>query len=207
MRTKFKAWTVPYLEEHPEVAPSFEDIQKLAAKEKVFLEIGCGKGDFICQMALNNPDLYFIGVEKSVTCAGITAKKIVEQEIKNAVIIPEDVEKMFELIKDNTFDGVLLNFSDPWPKKRHTKRRLTDERFIDNYYRIIKQNGILNFKTDNADLFAFSVEEFQNSKFTVLSVTDDYPLNGAEFDATTEYEKNFRAKGTPIHRICLKKER
>ena len=205
MRTKFKAWTVPYLEEHKDIAPNFEEIQNLAStKDKVFLEIGCGKGDFICEMALNNPDLFFIGVEKSITCAGITAKKLVDQDIKNAVIIPEDVEKMFELIKDDTFDGILLNFSDPWPKKRHTKRRLTDTRFIDNYYRMIKNGGILNFKTDNAELFAFSVKMFQKSTFSILSIDDDYQDDDS-FDAVTEYERNFRAKGTSIHRICLKK--
>lgn len=205
MRTKFKAWTVPYMEQHKDVCIKLDEFNNIHLPSKIFLEIGCGKGDFICKMALNNLDALFIGVEKNITCAGISTKKIVDQEIKNALMICDDVEKLFPTLKDELFDGVLLNFSDPWPKKRHSKRRLTDERFIDNYYRIIKKGGILNFKTDNSELFAFSVKMFEKSQFNILSIDDNYDGKD-EFDALTEYEANFRSKGVNIHRICLKKE-
>lgn len=205
MRTKFKPWTIPYLQQHNDIAISIDNFDDFVFKNCIYLEIGCGKGDFICQMALKFPDIQFIGVEKNITCAGISAKKIVDQKIKNAFVIAEDVEKLFPLLKKESIDGILLNFSDPWPKKRHAKRRLTDTRFIDNYYSIIKKGGILNFKTDNRDLFDFSVKMFSKSKFSVLKIDENYSGDDY-FDAKSEYETNFRNQGLIIYKLYLKKE-
>ena len=201
MRTKYKAWAKPFLDEHLEVTISNEE---LAASKDFVLEIGSGKGEFLIEMATKNPDLLFIGVEKNVTCAGITAKKLVESGLTNAKIIFADVTSLFPLIQDESVSTIFLNFSDPWPKKRHHKRRLTSSVFLDNYYRILKKGSRLVFKTDNIDLFNDSLEYFQESHFTSVSYTNNYDGKD-EFDTCTEYERNFRSIGTPINRAIYEK--
>ena len=202
MRTKFKAWTVPYLEEHPEVMFTTEEL--LSFDKPINLEIGSGKGQFLVDMASKFPNEFFVGVERNVTCAGITCKKLVEQEVKNAKLMYLDAEKLMLELKDNSINNIFLNFSDPWPKKRHHKRRLTAESYLNNYYRVLKKEGKLIIKTDNVDLFAFTIENLENSPFLLLEKTDDYKELD-EFDTMTEYEKSFRDEGTPIHRIISEK--
>ena len=202
MRTKFKAWTEPYIKEHPEVMFSLE--QLLAFDQPFYLEIGSGKGQFLLDMAKKFPDKFFIGVERNVTCSGITCKKLVDNEITNAKLMYIDAEVLMKEVKDDSIESIFLNFSDPWPKKRHHKRRLTAESYLNNYYRVLKNGGRLIIKTDNVDLFAFTVENIGNSKFKVISKTDDYQ-DYDNFDTMTEYEKSFRDDGVPIHRIVLEK--
>ncbi len=204
MRTKFKAWSGPYLSSHKEIAVPIDEYDKIEFKDKTYLEVGSGKGDFIIEMANKHPSMLFIGVEKNVTCAGITCKKISESTLDNIRLIHSDVEQLFPLIKDDSFDGIFLNFSDPWPKKRHTKRRLTDTRFLEAYYRMLKVNGKLYIKTDNKEFFEFSEKSLLNSEFKITSASDNY--NGKDkFDAQSEYEKNFRAEGKIIYRVVAKK--
>ena len=200
MRTKFKAWAEPYLKEHQEVSFSNEEIENLY---DVYLEIGSGKGDFLIQMSEKYPNLLFVGVEKNVTCSGITAKKIVETNSK-AKIIWADAQELLPLFKDGSVNTLFLNFSDPWPKKRHHKRRLTSDLFLKEYLRVLKKGGRLIFKTDNIDLFNDSLEVFMETEFTLISKTNDYDGKD-EFDAQTEYETNFRQKGTPINRVIYQK--
>ena len=201
MRTKFKAWAEPFIKEHPEVMCSFDEINNYT---NYFLEIGSGKGQFLLDMALKYPNLTFIGVERNITCAGFTAKKLVENEIKNAKLVHADAGQMTPSIKDASVEGIFLNFSDPWPKKRHTKRRLTSESFLNEYYRILKKGARLIFKTDNYDLFTYSLEVIGASKFKLVEA--NYSYDGKdEFDATTEYEKSFREEGQSIYRLILEK--
>ena len=201
MRTKYKPWAKPYLEEHTEVMCPFD---KLNDYKDYYLEIGSGKGQFLLEMAQKYPDLTFIGVEMNVTCAGFTAKKLVENEISNAKLVHANAAVMTPTIKDDSVEGIFLNFSDPWPKKRHTKRRLTSNTFLLEYYRILKSGGKLIFKTDNLDLFNYSLEVIKESSFKLVSA--DYDYDGKDtFDALTEYEKNFRELGQPIYRLILEK--
>ena len=201
MRTKFKAWAEPFINEHPEVMCLFD---KLNDEGSYYLEIGSGKGQFLLDMALKFPKLKFIGVEKNVTCAGFTAKKLVENQISNAKLVFADVQQMTPSIKDDSVEGIFLNFSDPWPKKRHTKRRLTSELFLKEYYRILKKGAKLIFKTDNYDLFTYSLEIIQSSDFKLVEA--NYSYDGKDnFDATTEYEANFRSQNMPIYRLILEK--
>ena len=203
MRTKFKAWTVPYLEEHQEVLLKPEDLESLSYAYN--LEIGSGKGQFLIDMARKFPKLNFIGVERNTTCAGITAKKLVEAEnITNAKLVYDNADIVLLKLKDESVDNIFLNFSDPWPKKRHAKRRLSAPSYLDNYYRILKKGGRLIIKTDNVDLFAFTKETLDGSKFILESITDDYTERD-DFDAETEYEKSFREQGIAIHRVVVKK--
>ena len=201
MRTKYKAWAKPFIDEHPEVGVSEEDLSSL---KDFYLEIGYGKGDFLIQMATKYPELTFIGVEKNVTCAGITAKKISESGLTNTKIIFEDAINVLPNLNSGSVKTIFLNFSDPWPKKRHHKRRLTSNIFLDNYYRVLAKGGRLVFKTDNVDLFNDSLEYFTESKFKLISKTNNYDGKD-EFDACTEYERNFRDQDIKISRVIYEK--
>ena len=201
MRTKYKAWAKPFIDEHPEVGVSEEDLSSL---KDFYLEIGSGKGDFLIQMATKYPELTFIGVEKNVTCAGITAKKISESGLTNTKIIFEDAINVLPNLNNGSVKTIFLNFSDPWPKKRHHKRRLTSNIFLDNYYRVLAKGGRLVFKTDNVDLFNDSLEYFTESKFKLISKTNNYDGKD-EFDACTEYERNFRDQDIKISRVIYEK--
>lgn len=203
MRTKYKSWSKPYIEEHPEVIVTLDQLKSI---ESTFaLEIGSGKGKFLADMAELNPNLLIIGIERNVTCAGITCKKLVEKEVPNARLMLASADEILPSIKDNSIADIYLNFSDPWPKKRHFKRRLTYGTYLKQYYRILAKGGKLIIKTDNDDLFSFSQEALGQSQFKLLEVLDDYD-GKAHLDALTEYEISFREKGQKIHRIVVVKE-
>ena len=201
MRTKFKAWAEPFINDHPEYSLTDLEISKL---ENFYLEIGSGKGDFLVKMATKFPEKFFLGVEKNVTCAGISMKKLVENEIKNAKLLYKDGQEVIRLLKDNSVNVIYLNFSDPWPKKRHYKRRLTSACFLQEYKRILTKNGQLIFKTDNVDLFQYSIEMFTENNFNLIKVDDNYDGFDSN-DEQTEYETNFRNKGISIHRLIVGK--
>ena len=202
MRTKYKPWALPYIQEHIEVM--FSEEQLLSFDQPYYLEIGSGKGQFLVDMAKKYPDKFFIGLERNVTCCGFTAKKLVEEEIQNAKLMFVNADILMDKVKDDSIEAIFLNFSDPWPKKRHHKRRLTAERYLHNDYRVLKNGGRLIIKTDNVELFEFTLENLENSPFKLVSKTDDYQKID-EFDSMTEYEQSFREEGTPIHRIVLEK--
>ena len=197
MRTKFKPWAEPYILEHKEVSLTEEEISKL---NNFNLEIGSGKGEFLLLMAEKFPKEFFLGVEKNVTCSGFACKKLVENEINNAKLVWNDVVNIFPLIKDKSVKHIFLNFSDPWPKKRHFKRRLTSEKFLLEYKRILTKDGQLIFKTDNLDLFNYSLELFKENGFKIIELTNDY-LGEDNYDAKTEYEAFFNNEGTKINRV------
>ena len=202
MRTKFKAWTEPYIKEHKEVT---FDVATLASFSKpYYLEIGSGKGQFILDMAKKFPDKFFVGVERNVTCAGFSAKKLVDNQIANAKIMWVNADEILNELKEGSVTGIFLNFSDPWPKKRHAKRRLTADRYLSSYYRILKKDGYLIIKTDQKDLYDFTLENLSSSSFKLVLQTENYQELD-EFDTLTEYEESFRNEGLPIYRIILQK--
>lgn len=202
MRTKYKAWAKPFIDEHKEVGLDLDAIKDI--KQDIYLEIGSGKGQFLLDMANKNQDKFFIGIEKNVTCAGFSAKKLVESKVLNAKIIHDDAINVLESFLDKQIQIIFLNFSDPWPKKRHHKRRLTSDTFLDKYYSKLSDNGKIIFKTDNVGLFDYTKELIENSKFKFESIDENYD-GSIEFDAQTEYEKNFREQGIAIHRMVLVK--
>lgn len=202
MRTKYKPWAKPYIEEHQEIAITASLINE--RKEPIFLEIGSGKGQFLLDMAKNNPSLFFVGIERNVTCAGFTAKKLVENEVENARLVWDNAERFLLDVNDNRVNTIFLNFSDPWPKKRHAKRRLTANEFLKTYYRILIKEGKIIIKTDQKDLYDFTLENIQESPFKLVSCTENYAELDS-FDVLTEYEKDFREEGLPIYRIVLQK--
>lgn len=196
MRTKYKAWTKSYLEEHQEVQV---DVSLYNTLEDIYLEIGSGKGQFLLEMSKKYPDRNYIGIERNQTCAGFTAKKLVESEISNAKLIFNDAEKVLNEMKENSVNTLYLNFSDPWPKTKHHKRRLTSARFCALYRKVLKDDGVIIQKTDNLDLFNFSIETFKENGFKILDEDRNYQLN--DEDVITEYEADFRKDNLPIYRI------
>ncbi len=174
----------------------------------IHLEIGCGKGAFACGMAASHHDVNFIAMERvpDVACLALEkAKSREEERPDNLRFLIGDARGLTEMFPPKTFDCIYLNFSDPWPKSGYHKRRLTYRAFLEQYRVLLKDGGVLRFKTDNADLFAFSLEEFAAANLTVEWYTDDLhnsPHN--EGNVMTEYESNFTAKGMPIHAALVR---
>ncbi len=168
----------------------------------LYAEIGCGKGGFIVELARRNPDKFFIGFEKIADVIVMAMEKIKAAELPNVVFICDDAERLTEIFEESELDGLYLNFSDPWPKKKHAKRRLTFVAFLERYKKIIKNEGKIFFKTDNRPLFDFSLEQFEEAKIPLSDVTFD--LHNSEYEKDnihTEYEDNFSAKGFSINRL------
>ncbi len=166
----------------------------------LFAEFGCGRGQFIITMAEQHPDRNYIGFEVKGSIILRALEKAVREELKNVVFVRKyimDVNKYFER---NELFGIYLNFSDPWPKKRHIKRRLSHSAYLNGYRRILRTGGCIEFKTDNEDLFSFTMAEVSGSGMNVLKSTDD--LHSTELDAkyvTTEYEDRFHGNGKKIN--------
>ncbi len=170
--------------------------------KEISIEIGCGKGRFILENAKRNPDKLYIGFEKVPDVIVLAMEKIKNEEIKNVFFICDDASRLCEIFDENEIDEIYLNFSDPWPKKRHAKRRLTFISFLEIYKKIIKDGGKIFFKTDNRDLFDFSLEQFEKAEIEVSDVCFD--LHNSEYEKDnihTEYEDNFSAKGFSINRL------
>ena len=171
--------------------------------QPIHMEIGCGKGKFACDMSKKYPDVNFIAVEKVPDVCCIALEKAMtqkdEREKDNIRFIIGDAKTLADNVPEHSLDCIYLNFSDPWPKKGHAKRRLTHRTFLEIYKKLLKPDGILKFKTDNAGLYDFSLEEFEAIGATIIWQTRD--LHSSEKNADnvmTEYEKNFSEKGFSI---------
>lgn len=168
------------------------------------IEIGMGKGNFILNMALNNPDINFIGIEKYSSVASIAIKKIQEYDLPNLKIIISDVMNLEEILK-NKVDVIYLNFSDPWPKKRHAKRRLTSPLFLELYSKLFKGDNVIIQKTDNDDLFAYSLDSLKEYGYVIKKIS--YDLHSTSIpNIMTEYEEKFSSKGIKIKYLKAIKE-
>ncbi len=173
--------------------------------DTLHLEIGCGKGGFILELAKRNPHINYVAMEKCIDALILTLEKIKAEEIPNVICICDDAEKLLEMFDENEIDRIYLNFSDPWKKARQAKRRLTYRRFLEKYKTILKPDGEIHFKTDNRPLFDFSLEEFEFMNVKVSELCFDLhnsPYN--ENNIMTEYEKTFSEKGFPINRCVCK---
>ncbi len=166
------------------------------------VEIGMGKGRFITTLAQNNPHINYVGVEKYSSVLIRAVEKQRELELPNLVFIRMDAENIEEVFGAGEIDRIYLNFSDPWPKDRHAKRRLTSRQFFARYNVVLAKEGTVEFKTDNRILFDFSVEEVKEAGWNMVDVTYDLhnsPMN--EGNVMTEYEIRFSEKGTPINKL------
>ena len=169
----------------------------------VRIEIGMGKGKFLMKLAKNNPDINYVGIERysSVLLRGL--QKRAELELSNIYFIRLDALELNEVFAEHEVERIYLNFSDPWPKDRHAKRRLTSRQFLERYDRILAKGGVIEFKTDNRELFEFSLEEIQESKWHLVAHTFDLHHDPAlnEGNVMTEYEEKFSSMGNPIHKL------
>ena len=178
-----------------------EPIQKDSARE-LHVELGTGKGEFITQIAERYPQINFIGLEVEATCVLAAARKVREKNLSNVRLIVFDVENITEIFSEHEVDRLYINFCDPWPKKRHAKRRLTNEKFLERYKKILKVGGEIYFKTDNCGLFDYSLEQFALTGFEVRDVTFDLHANEPPENIRTEYENKFSEQGVPIN-FCI----
>ena len=166
------------------------------------IEIGMGKGKFITQLAMENPDINYVGIEKYSSVLIRAIEKCEDIEIKNLRFIRMEAEYIQDVFEKDEVDRIYLNFSDPWPKDRHAKRRLTSTRFLERYDNILTPEGRVMFKTDNKDLFDFSLEQVEEAGWILENHT--YDLHHSEYNegnVMTEYEEKFSAKGNPICRL------
>lgn len=168
----------------------------------IHLEIGMGKGIFILNMALNNPHINFIGVEKFDNVIAKSIKKIGEKAPDNLLLLREDALNLNEYF-NKTIDTIYLNFSDPWPKKRQEKRRLTSKIFLDIYDQLFKNEGILIQKTDNVKLFEYSILSLNNYGYKFIDISLDL-ANTDIPNIKTEYEEKFSKKGYKINYLKAK---
>ena len=173
-----------------------------AAKGGFRLEIGCGKGAFITALAARHPDVGFFAVEKVADVMVLAAEKTRATSLANVRFLGCDAEYLARIFPPHSFSHIYLNFSDPWPKARHAKRRLTHRSSLMRLIPLLAEGGSVIFKTDNRDLFDFSLEEFEAAGMKLRNVT--YDLHASEWAAdniVTEYEANFSAKGFKINRL------
>ena len=165
----------------------------------IFLEIGCGKGQFLIAQAKNHPEINYIGVEGQGSVILRALEKVQSGELSNILFINTYIRDIKNVFSPEELSGVYLNFSDPWPKDRHAKRRLAHSSYLAGYKSVLKKGSTIEVKTDNEELFKFTVEEFESSGFEILEQSED--LQGSQMEArliTTEYEDKFREQGKPI---------
>lgn len=174
----------------------------------IYIEVGMGKGQFITRMASMHPDRNFIGIEKySSVLIRALEKREQMTDLHNLYFLRMEAEDLPQVFAPGEAAGIYLNFSDPWPKDRHAKRRLPSKEFLARYDQILAPEGRIEFKTDNRDLFKFSLEQAEEAGWTVEQLTWDLHHDPAmmEGNVITEYEERFSAKGNPIHKVILRR--
>lgn len=170
----------------------------------IHLEIGMGKGKFIIEKAKREPNVNFIGCELVQSIIYKAAKSV--KDVPNLLMINYDALKLGEVFDKGEIGKIYLNFSDPWPKSRHEKRRLTSDSFLNVYREIKASDGVIEFKTDNRGLFEYSVMSLNNNGFEFLDISFDLHNDGRENIVTTEYEDRFSARGNVIYFIKVKEK-
>jgi tRNA (guanine-N7-)-methyltransferase len=169
--------------------------------QPIHIEVGTGRGRFMVGMAKANPHINYIGIEKYTSVISDALDKLIEAEVPNLKLLNVDAQKLTDFFEDGEIDRVYLNFSDPWPKVRHEKRRLTHKTFLNMYQQILKNDGEIHFKTDNQDLFEFSIMSMANYGMTMHFLSLDLHNSDFEGNIMTEYEEKFSSKGNRIYRV------
>ncbi|HEQ8497399.1 TPA: tRNA (guanosine(46)-N7)-methyltransferase TrmB [Streptococcus pyogenes] len=167
----------------------------------IHIEVGSGKGGFITGMALKNPDINYIGIDIQLSVLSYALDKVLASEIPNVKLLRVDGSSLTNYFEDGEVDMMYLNFSDPWPKTKHEKRRLTYKDFLDTYKRILPEHGEIHFKTDNRGLFEYSLASFSQYGMTLRQIWLDLHASNYEGNVMTEYEEKFSNKGQVIYRV------
>lgn len=174
---------------------------------EIHIEIGMGKGKFIHTLAGLNPGVNYIGIEKYSSVLLRALQKMEAEPLSNLLFIRMDAEEITEVFDHEEVSRIYLNFSDPWPKDRHAKRRLPSRDYLARYDQILKKNGIIEFKTDNRDLFEFAIRELPYAGWEVVKKSFDlhHDAEMMEGNVMTEYEEKFSSKGNPICKYIIKR--
>lgn len=167
----------------------------------IHIEIGMGKGKFVYTLAKQNPDINFIGIERFDSVIVRALEKAIEEPLSNLMLLRTDASDLREIFSNKSIERIYLNFSDPWPKDRHAKRRLTHKNFLNIYKDLLKDNCELHFKTDNKDLFQFSFEEL--TKYPMNITYMELDLHNSDFrgNIMTEFEEKFSRLGNKIYKL------
>lgn len=165
----------------------------------VHIELGCGKGRFTAETAAQMPDTLLIAVERVPDAMVIAMERVCAQELQNVFFIDGDAAKLPAYFAPGEVERIYINFCDPWPGSRHAKRRLTHPNFLNLYRQVLTEGGAIHFKTDNRDLFEWSLLQFPQASFSLEAVTRDLHANGI-CGVMTDYEEKFHNLGTPINR-------
>ncbi|SCS32412.1 tRNA (guanosine(46)-N7)-methyltransferase TrmB [Staphylococcus caeli] len=209
MRMRYKPWAEDYLKKEPNIVDidgshAGQITEWFGNDRPIYIEVGSGMGQFITTLAAKNPDINFISMEREKSVMIKVLDKVVEQGLTNIKLICNDAIELNDYFKDGEVSRVYLNFSDPWPKKRHTKRRLTYKTYLALYKQILKNDGELHFKTDNRGLFAYSLESMSQFGMYFTKINLNLHEEDVEDNIETEYEKKFSDKGSRIYRMEAK---
>lgn len=167
----------------------------------VHLEIGCGKGGFVCGTAKLYPNINFIAVERVETILISAAENVKNSGLSNVRVCPFNANMLYDIIPKNTIERIYLNFSDPWHKTAHQKRRLTHKNFLEIYKKLLVSGGSIFMKTDNDGLFDFSITQLEDNGFELKNISYDLSSNAPKDNIVTEYEKRFTSLGIKIKRL------
>ncbi len=210
MRVRNKPWAKEKLESFPQFVIHNPEQHKgkwnevFGNSNPLHIEVGTGKGRFVTGMAKQNPDINYIGIELADSVIVTALDQIIEADLPNVKLLNQNANDLQKFFNKADVDRVYLNFSDPWPKKRHEKRRLTYKTFLDLYKSILIDGGEIHFKTDNRGLFEYSLTSFSNYGLLLTYVSLDLHKSDYEGNIMTEYEEKFSEKGFPIYRSEVK---
>ncbi|MBM7649672.1 tRNA (guanine-N7-)-methyltransferase [Bacillus ectoiniformans] len=206
MRVRNKPWAKELIADHPHyVIPNPEEYkgkwtEAFGNDQPLHIEVGTGKGQFITEMAKANPHINYIGIELFESVIVTALERLIEAELPNVKLLNVNAEDLTDYFQKGDVDRVYLNFSDPWPKKRHAKRRLTYKTFLKRYEDILPSGGEIHFKTDNQGLFEYSLQSFSEYGMLLTFVSLDLHNSDYEGNIMTEYEEKFSSKGQRIYR-------
>lgn len=182
--------------------------ERFGNNRPIRIEIGMGKGKFIHELAEKNPKVNYIGIEKYSSVLLRALQKMEAFPVPNLLFLRMDAENITEVFDTGEVERIYLNFSDPWPKDRHAKRRLPSGEFLKRYDRILEKDGVLEFKTDNKGLFDFALEEVPAAGWEALKISFDLHRDEemGRDNVMTEYEEKFSALGNPIYKYVIKRQ-
>ncbi|PFN96461.1 tRNA (guanosine(46)-N7)-methyltransferase TrmB [Bacillus sp. AFS076308] len=210
MRLRHKPWAKEKIEQHPQyVVANPENFkgkwhEAFEKEQPLHIEVGTGKGQFITGMAKANPDINYIGIELYDSVIVAALDRLIEADLPNLKLLNVNAAELEKYFTKNDVDRVYLNFSDPWPKFRHEKRRLTYKDFLKLYENILVNGGEIHFKTDNQGLFEYSLMSFSAYGLLLKYVSLDFHKSGYEGNIMTEYEQKFSEQGNRIYRCEVK---
>lgn len=210
MRVRKRKGAEEHLEQHSEYVILNPETSKgkwhevFGNNNPIHIEVGSGKGAFITGMALQNPDINYIGIDIQVSVLSYALDKVLESQAPNVRLLLVDGSSLTNYFEDGEISLLYLNFSDPWPKTKHEKRRLTYRSFLETYQQILPPHGEIHFKTDNRGLFEYSLVSFSQYGMTLKQVWLDLHSSDYEGNVMTEYEAKFSGKGQVIYRVEAK---